>query len=206
MRPTARDKQSKVGPSDLGNPCPRCLARSMLSPERGVETIGSFSLFPWIGTAGHFYLQHTVFQEPNVYLHEQKLFIGTIPDYGDIKGTADLIEIDEAVWDWKFVGLKKIKQYRLSGSPKGYRYQRQLYGLGCENAGRPVKTVGNVYIPRDSGNANDIWIDEEEYDREVGERALARADDVYHEALVKGWDALPSDPDCYVCNYRGWGN
>lgn len=169
-----------------------------------MEKIGSFSLFPWLGTAGHYYLERTVFQTQE-FVHEQRLPIGTIPDYGDIFGTADLIEIDEAVWDWKFVGLKKIKQYKVSGTPEQYRYQRQLYGRGCENVGRPVKTVGNVYIPRDSGNANDIWVDEEEYNPEMAQAALTRADNVYHEGMEKGWDALPSHPDCYVCNYRGWG-
>jgi hypothetical protein len=169
------------------------------------EGLSDFSLYPWLGTAGHAYLETTVFQDDTKFLHEQRLYVGDVPGYGPIKGTADLIAIGDAVIDWKFVGIKKINAYRAAKqSPTGYRYQRQLYARGCELAGYPVVRVANVYIPRDSGNVSDIWVDEEAYQPDMAERALARAGDVYAEALVNGADALPSDDHCYVCNNLMW--
>lgn len=201
IKPTKRDKQTRIGPSDLGNPCAKCLGRKMTG-EGGDAFGGDFSLYPWLGTAGHFYLENTVFQSSD-YLHEQRLYVGDVPGYGPIRGTADLVRVSEPgmVVDWKFVGLKKIKSYRANGSPKAYRYQRQLYARGVDLAGiAVVESVANVYIPRDSGNIKDIWVDEEAYQPEMAEEALERAGRVYEQALLGGYQSLPSDPDCWVCN------
>jgi hypothetical protein len=200
-KPTERDMQSRVGPSALGNPCPRCLGRA-LAGDSGED---NFSLYPWLGTAGHYYLQHTVFQTPD-YLHEQKLYVGDVPGYGPIKGTSDLIRITDpkTVVDWKFVGIKKINSYRANGAPTQYRYQGQLYGRGCELAGYPVDSIAIVFIPRDSGVVNDIFVHEEAYQPGMAEAALERAGEIYAAVLDKGWEYLPSHKDCYVCNYGGW--
>jgi hypothetical protein len=172
----------------------------MTEEGRGTGATQDFSLFPWLGTAGHAYLERTVFQGPD-YLHEVRLYVGDVPGYGPVNGTADLVKMNDVVIDWKFVGLKKIKAYRAAkASPQQYRYQRQIYARGCELAGYPVKRVANVYIPRDSGLVQDIWVDEEAYQPEMAERALARAGDIYAEALLHGAESLPSDDNCYVCS------
>jgi hypothetical protein len=198
-KPTERDKQSLAGPSDLGNPCPKCLGRKMA----GGRQDNNFSLFPWIGTAGHAYLEEKVFQTPD-YLHEQKLYVGDVPGYGPIKGTADLIKVSDPtmVVDWKFVGIKKIASYRVNGAPKRYRYQIQLYARGCEIAGFPVESVAIVFIPRDSGSVSDIFVHEEIYQPDMAEAALARAGEIYAIVQEKGWETLPSDKDCWDCNYN----
>jgi hypothetical protein len=182
-KPTERDKQSVAGPSDLGNPCPRCLGRKMAG-DRGDN---NFSLFPWIGTAGHAYLEQNVFQTPE-YLHEQKLYVGDVPVYGPIKGTADLIRVVDPTFvaDWKFVGIKKIASYRVNGAPKRYRYQAQLYAAGCALAGFPVESIAIVFIPRDSGSVSDIFVHEEAVQPEMAEAALARAGEIYALVQEKG--------------------
>jgi hypothetical protein len=203
--PTERDKQFRVGPSALGNPCAHCLGRELAAEEHTAD--GDFSMYPWIGTAVHSYLERSVFQTDD-FLHEQKLYVGDIPLYGPVKGTADLVHhkatdtLPTFVGDWKIVGLKKIKAYRANGAPKQYRYQIQLYARGCELAGYPVDEVDIIFIPRDSGNANDIYIHQEAYQPEMAEAALKRAGAIYEHVLRHGWDDLPSDPDCWKCNSR----
>lgn len=204
-RPSARTQQFRVGPSSLGNPCAQCLGRELSATEYVPED--DFSMYPWIGTAVHAYLEDNIFQSDD-FLHEQRLYVGDIPLYGPVKGTADLVhkeatdKLGTFVGDWKIVGLKKIKSYRVNGAPKQYRFQIQLYARGCELAGYPVESVAIIFIPRDSGNVNDIFIHEEAYQPEMAEKALARAGDIYAHVLVEGWDNLPSDPDCWTCNSR----
>lgn len=159
-----------------------------------------FSLFPWLGTAGHGHLERTAFPDA---MHEMKLYVGDVPGYGPIKGTTDLFIPDEGlVVDWKFVGIKKIKEYRNHGAPAQYRYQIQLYARGCQLAGYGVQSVAIVFIPRDSSDINDIFVHEELYQPAMAERALERAGLVYAEAVANGWDSLPSDDKCWRCRYR----
>lgn len=193
-KPTQRDKQRRIGPSELGDPCPRCVGRA-LADKRAPQ---DFSLYPWLGTAGHAYLETTVFPDAE---HEMRLVVGEIPGYGEIKGTTDMYRREEKdVVDWKFVGLKKIKTYRVNGAPTRYRYQAMLYGRGVELRGDPVETVRIVFIPRDSGDPRDIWVHEEEYQPEMAERALERGKFLFDYVQENGWESLESDDDCYVCN------
>lgn len=205
-RPTARTLQRRIGPSSLGNPCARCVGREMWATDNDVDGFeDDFSMYPWLGTAVHAYLEREVFQTDD-FLHEQKLYVGDVPLYGAIKGTADLVHaratdtLPTFVGDWKIVGLKKIKSYRVNGAPKQYRYQAQTYARGCELAGFPVENIAIIFIPRDSGNINDIFIHEEAYQPEMAEAALTRAGAIYKAVLNDGWESLPSDPDCWTCN------
>lgn len=208
-RPTARDQQTRVGPSSLGNPCPHCLGRELYYSDHPSETglDNDFSLYPWLGTAVHSYLESRVFQTPDFY-HERKLYVGDVPLYGPVKGTADLIhwepteQLGTCVIDWKIVGLKKIKAYRANGMRKQYRFQAQLYARGCELAGMPVDFIAIACIPRDSGNPGDIFVYEEAYQPEMAEAALKRAGTIYEIVLSDGYKGLPSDADCWVCNQR----
>lgn len=196
-RGTDRDKQKRVGPSDLGNPCPKCLGRALA----GEKEDGEFSLYPWIGTAVHSYLESNSFPEAK---HELKLYVGAVEGYGSVTGTTDVyFPNTKTIGDWKIVGLKKIKEYRVKGVPAQYRYQTQLYARGCILAGLPVDSVAVIFIPRDSGNVNDIWVHEEEYQPEMADAVLARAGMIYEIVQREGWEGLPSDDDCWTCN-RSW--
>lgn len=193
-RPTERDKQRKVGPSEIGNPCTKCLGRA-LAGEREKQ---DFSLYPWIGTAVHYYLEHTTFTNEE---HEMRLFVGTIDGYGDINGTTDMWYAEEgAAVDWKIVGLKKIKSYRVNGPPKQYRFQAMLYGYGLHLAGKPIEKIAIAFIPRDSGNVKDIWVYEEAWSEEMALAALGRAQQIFDHVSVHGWEDLESDDSCYNCN------
>lgn len=193
---TERDKQKRIGPSGIGNPCPKCLGRELM----GESEERDFSMYPWIGTAVHYYMEHSTFPDAQ---HELKLEVGEIPGYGIVKGTTDIYFPDlHIIGDWKIVGLKKIKQYRVQGVPLVYRYQAQLYARGCKLAGLPVDSIAIIFIPRDSGNVQDIWIHEEAVQPEMADAALARAGKIYAIAQEQGWESLPSDDDCYECNMK----
>ena len=194
---TERDRQRRAGPSNIANPCPRCVGQSLA----GIEESRDFSLYPWIGTAVHAYLEHNTFADAK---HELKLYVGDVEGYGPIKGTTDLYLEEGIVLDWKIVGLKKIKSYIVNGPPEQYRYQANLYARGIELAGMPVESIAICFIPRDSGNVNDIYIFEEQYQPEMAEAALARAGLIYEITQNEGWETLPSDDDCYQCNGFGW--
>jgi hypothetical protein len=193
-RKTDRDKQRNIGPSELGNPCPKCVGRALVN-ERPEQ---DFSLYPWIGTAVHYFMEHNTFTEEE---HELRLYVGEIEGYGSIKGTTDMwYSAEKAVTDWKIVGLKKIKSYRVNGVPTQYRYQAMLYGLGCELAGYKPEKIAIVFIPRDSGNVKDIWVHEEEYQPEMAQKALERGKFLFDYVTENGWESLESDDNCFQCN------
>lgn len=194
---TERDKQRRIGPSEIGNPCDKCLGRALMD-ERAEQ---DFSLYPWLGTGNHYYMEDHTFKD---YKHELRLMVGEIPGYGEIKGTTDMFDTDEhAVVDWKFVGLKAIKKYRTSGVSDQYRFQAQTYGRGAELAGLEPKKIVIVFIPRDSGNVKDIWVHEEEYQPEMAKAALDRATGIYNWLQEEGnhWRDLEEGSDCFQCNY-----
>jgi len=193
---TERDKQKRIGPSGLGNPCPKCVGRELAGESEERE----FSLYPWIGTAVHAYLEQQSFPDAE---HELKLYVGDVEGYGRINGTTDLY-LNGVIGDWKIVGLKKIKEYRIKGVPLQYRYQAMLYGRGCELAGKVIDSIAIIFIPRDSSNVNDIFVYEEEYQPEMAQAVLDRASAIYKVVQESGWEDLPSDPDCFQCNYRSW--
>lgn len=201
---TDRDKQRRAGPSNISNTCPRCVGQSLA----GVSEDRDFSLYPWLGTAGHEYLENHAFQGADAE-REMKLYCGEVEGYGPIKGTSDLVLYDEqtdtwTVVDYKFVGIKKIKSYIVNGPPENYRFQTQIYGRGVELDGKTIAKVAICFIPRDSGNVNDIYVYEEAYQPEMAEAAFARASLIYQIVQSDGWESLPSDDDCYQCNGMAW--
>lgn len=198
-RPTDRDEQKRVGPSEVGKACDKCLGRGLMN-ERPEQ---DFSLYPWIGTAVHHYMESCTFQQ---FEHEVRLYVGDIPGYGPVKGTTDMVYVDDngdiTVVDWKIVGNKNLKKYRTGGVSDQYRYQAMLYARGLELDGRPVKNVAIVFIPRDSMNVRDIWVHEEEYNSEMAEDALELAGQIYAWLQEEGnhWRDLEEDYDCFQCN------
>lgn len=218
--PTERDKQYKVGASNLSNPCNRCLAEQLLGGQ-----MSSNSESPWWfgaveGTALHLYAE-TRGQDIPGWIPESKVVLGEFPGYGVIKSTSDgfyvptgtvvdlkstmrekLKYIKRAVYDEpNEYEVTKVTEARLKVNT--YRDQTFLYGLGQENAGRTVNNVALVFICRDGTGDGDFWGHTFPYDRE---RALLVLD---RGARLWAWleqghkpDELKSHPGCYNCNQR----
>ena len=106
-KPSERDKQRKVGPSELGDLCERCLAEKLLGVHDEEKT---YPLAPMIGTAFHLYLETTL--DLKDYLKETRVTVGTIEGYGNISGTADGFDVESGhVVDYKVLSKKKIKAF-----------------------------------------------------------------------------------------------
>lgn len=220
-KPSERDKQRKVGPSELGDLCERCLAEKLLGVHKEEKT---HPLAPMIGTAFHLYLENVIGLKD--YLKETKVTVGTIEGYGDIRGTADGFDTATGhVVDYKVLSKKKIKAFSSAtffdedynpefysdslteGQLKKYYYQMQLYGLGMENAGYEVNHTSLILFPRDCTVEPVISASHElcfKYNRDAALNVLERANQIFKWA-INNWnnlEELDSHPGCYYCTFK----
>lgn len=94
---TDRDRQVKIGPSSIGDPCDKCVAdilKASKDPSATASPPGKYWLGAKNGTAIHAYLENLVIdlneRMGEVFLvPEQKITIGELKGYGLIKGTGD---------------------------------------------------------------------------------------------------------------------
>ena len=221
QRPTERDKQTRVGPSEIGDLCARCLADKLLGI--GTKPSNDTPIAPLIGTAFHAYAENL--ESSASVLVETKVTVGEVEGYGPITGTMDRYDIElKHVIDWKVLGKKKAKEMRSGYAIVGgtvvfdehnpyhsqlvkYYHQIQMYGKGAENAGLPVESVSLLIIPRDA-TIERIPQDVTElcfpYNPHVAGEVLARAGRILAWARDNpdSLDEIDSDPDCYVCSYQ----
>lgn len=202
----ARSTQRAIGPSQIGMPCTRCLARHVL----GCPVERTFN-DPWariIGTAVHAWLQDAA-EGDNKALDRWRWETETRVHPDDellVKGgNADLYDRDrKVVIDHKVVGIAPLKKYRLSGPGDQYRYQGHLYGKGFVKAGREVETVAIAFWPR-GGRLSELYVWTEAYDEAIADEALFRFRTIRDQALAVGpalIPLLPADPDCWDCEGR----
>lgn len=201
-----RSKQTAIGPSGLGKPCTRCLAREVL----GCPVTRTFD-DPWcriIGTAVHAWLDEASvhanvkanradwYAEMKVYPDDELLPKG---------GNADLYHVPTAtVIDHKIVGAARLKHYRAQGPGPQYRRQAHLYGAGFAKLGKPVGNVAVAFWNR-GGRLRDLYVWTEAYDPAIAAEALARFRTIRDLALSTGkavLPLLPADPDCWDCEGR----
>lgn len=220
-----RDRQRRIGPSELGNPCARCLAERLLGlrpPDKDI------ALAPLIGTAMHALLEHRsgLLEVGKGILTETKVNVGEVRGYGKVTGSCDRYDIEKhQVIDYKVVAKKKVKAYQsavvatgsgevffdddnpVSSTLKQYYTQLNLYGKGMVNAGEQVKNVALLFITRDAsaeqlpqGLTELVF----KLNMEVADQALERASNIYEWATSPGnsVDDIDSDPGCYYCRYR----
>lgn len=202
----ARDRQRKVGPSNLSNPCTKCLAYDMLGvPERETD----FVMGAKIGTAIHAWLEGLIIEGQPDWEPEQKVTIGELGTYGTIKGTMDLyVPEDAMVVDFKTTTRPKLQKLldefqsdEPSGKVQAYLAQTHLYALGAENAGKDVESITIVFIPRDSVTFGDIRTRTVPYDRDYALHVWDRAKALWTWLDSENGDPaeLDSDPHCFNC-------
>lgn len=220
-KPSERDKQRKVGPSELGDLCERCLAEKLSGVHEEEKT---HPLAPMIGTAFHLYLENTIGLEG--YLKETRVTVGTIEGYGEIRGTADGFDVSTGhVVDYKVLSKKKIKAFSSAtffdedrnpefysdsmteGQLKKYYYQMMLYGLGMENAGYEVNHTSLILFPRDATIESVTTATHElcfKYNREAALAVLERANEIFKWANENqdNLGELDSHPGCYYCAFK----
>lgn len=207
-----RSLQERIGPSEIGEPCPRALiAKLMGLPEP--DELPNFRA--WVGVCMHTgferiladcMLQHAG-QTPR-YLLEQEVSVGTIGGV-EITGHCDCFDTwSGTVVDHKSKSRTRMTDHRRHGPGPGYRVQAHLYGYGWARRGYWVNNVMNIYYPRD-GELHDVFYWAEPYDESIAIAAMERANQLYELATLLGADVAmqqfpPCDGEfCRVCgNYR----
>lgn len=209
-RPKDRDKQVKVGPSELGG-CAYCVGHRMsqLTDEparpRGDE---GFGYAAHIGTMCHYWLEHELRLDYEG-IREGKVPVFDIEGYGTISGSCDLYIPELATtFDWKFPGKWSYDKLKLALSRGGepslqYRLQQQLYAEGQRKLGRPIERCVIVFFPRHSNNINDVVFWEEAFNPELVAAVKERTETIWLYVQEGQLAEIPSDDDCYTCSTYG---
>jgi hypothetical protein len=198
-----RSTQVEIGPSGIGKPCTRCLAREVL----GMAVTRDFD-DPWcriIGTAVHAWLadalenMNTIAPEAT---YQTETRVHPHPDVLPKGGNADLYDaVNKVVIDHKVVGAEQLRKYRNNGPGQQYRIQAHLYGLGFGRLGKPVEHVAVAFWQR-GGRLSDLYVWTEPYDAQIALDAINRYRTIRDQALAIGpaiLPHLPADPDCWDC-------
>lgn len=178
-----RSQQEAAGPSEIGNPCELALAYKATGFKRvNYEKDGWQAT---VGTAVHAWLAEA-FEKANAgqarYLVEHKIGV-TTPEGIYIPGTLDVYDRMEAeLIDHKVVGKQSMRKYSYTGSPKKYRIQAHIYGLGLKLKGEKPKRVGNIFYPAE-GKLEDAVPWSEPFDEQIALDALRRYGEIHVEAL-----------------------
>src|SRR5690606_36106230 len=195
-----RSVQSRIGPSQFGTPCDKCLSCALADLPKPRE----FVWFPVIGTGVHALLEESV--KPNDrYLTVGGVTVGTVGGR-DVSGSCDVYDTKTlTIVDYKITGYGTISKARKSGPSEQYRAQAHLYGKGFEDTGRPVENVAIWFMPRTDANLDNGHYWTEPYDRGHAEAALERANlmaaevDNHTDDLLEWIDTLASSPECWTC-------
>lgn len=208
-----RDKQHKVGASNISDPCTRHLAHALVgTPEQEIK----YYMGGKIGTAIHSFLEHSIDNsDDNIFsdaLVERKITLGEIDGYGVVSSKPDLVlpSVHHLI-DWKTSSRAKVKKLQnvvdgLKQDPESeytlqkYIGQTQLYAWGLNNEGIKIDKATLVFINRDGTYDNDIWTYSVEYSEEF---ALALWDRVKNlwAALQDGShpNDYPETKYCFKC-------
>lgn len=173
-----RSLQKAIGPSELGNPCDRCLISKLGGLEESKEP--GTSWLPFIGTSVHAQLEN-IFLAANEglpltrYLVESTVSVGFVGTT-EVTGHADLFDLHTGeVTDWKVVGSTTLRKVRAEGPSETYRRQAHLYGRGFTRRGLTVNRVRIAFLPRNDVTLSGAIIWSEPYDESVAVETLTRA-------------------------------
>ncbi|TXH08885.1 MAG: hypothetical protein E6R03_17475 [Hyphomicrobiaceae bacterium] len=211
--PSERDRQTKVGASQISNPCDYCLANAL---KGGPSAPNRWWLGARIGTAIHATLEveedkHV--DRPRSYHFdalagakiEEKITLGVITGYGVISSKPDLALVKhEHLLDYKTTTKDKLKKYKLFGVPVSYVYQTQLYAWGLNKQGINIRRVSLVFICRDGSTDDDIWVYSFDYDEDSAISAWERLEGIWNYLQDGGKvSELDSHADCFTCSLTG---
>lgn len=211
-----RSQQVALGPSEIGDPCPRKLAYKI---SRFPEPM-SYVDDPWyamMGTAMHETFGKVLerenekakaFYEKPPWLIEQRVTVRTGID-GTLEGSLDAYNwLMQRVIDWKLVGKTAHTKYRRHGPSKVYHTQIQAYGVGARRHGLIVDKVSIAFLPRFASISEALYVWTGPFKPEIVDQALKRLDIItelvrqlnplaYPERF-RDIKSVPSD-DCRLC-------
>ena len=196
-----RSQQTRLGPSEIGDPCARRLAYKLTGLPKAREM--STPWRPTVGTAVHAWLEEAL-AEDNTTLRQRigtsRWLMETSIDAGPMAGArltghSDLYDrITCTVIDWKIIGPSAHKTLRADlntgrGPRPEYQVQLHTYGLGYVNRGLHVERVMLVALPA-AGELDDALMWHAPWDRAVADAAMARVDRIHALTATLGPAAL----------------
>lgn len=209
-----RSVQTTLGPSELGTPCARQMAMKLAGVQRHERGL---AWAPMCGTAVHSLMEDVLTRE-NERLGRQRWIIEeTVHLDDELTGHGDAYDSDHAlVIDWKYTGTTARRKASRRSVPNSelvsmeYRVQAHLYGLGHENAGRPVRHVRLVMLARSHDYGESVeWT--EEYRPDIAIDAMTRfyavrdrvvnLDAATHPERLADVEATPGDA-CKWCPFK----
>jgi hypothetical protein len=178
-----RSLQERIGPSELGIECGRCLAHKLAgTPERPEA-----AWLPQIGTAVHEWAETVMLRHEHVrgtlgmpgrFLPECRVTVGVVGGV-EISGSTDVFDTHTGtVVDWKVVGTTTLKAAKAHGASLQYQRQAHLYGKGWEDAGYQVRSVLIYFLPRNAMTLADAYPWQTNYDRQNALATLLRANEI----------------------------
>jgi len=211
-----RSMQSAIGPSQIGNPCPRSLGFTLVQSDGEADSMPpsprTDPLPAIVGTAMHSWLESAAATDnmieqainpgiPHRWVTELDVTI-TSRSGRIIPGHCDLYDTEtHTVIDWKVLGATTIKKIKADGMSPTYRAQIMLYALGLEQSLEVApKHVALALVPR-NGPMGGVLLLVDDYDPEYAHAALDRLDAVEDTVASDGWgslEAVPSD-NCRYC-------
>ncbi len=213
LQKSERDKQYKVGASNISNPCTKHLAHDLLGKPEGEQ---KYWMGAKIGTAIHGFLESAIDSSSDDFLSgaivEKKIHLGTLVGYGDISSKPDLVmpKLHHLV-DWKTSTRAKVK--KLQNLVDGIKYdaaseftlkkyigQAMLYAWGLNKSGTRIDAITLVFINRDGTNENDIWTYTIDYDESMAVALWTRLENLWAE-LQDGThpDNYAGTEHCFKC-------
>lgn len=188
-----RSLQTRIGPSEIGEPCERKLAFKLAGTSESNPRASGWAAIK--GTALHAYMESVLAKDPE-WITEK-----TLEMVGVTSGSSDALWYKEqTVVDHKFPGDPAIADVRRNGLITKYRYQFHIYGLGWEEAGYPVKWVCGAFMPM-AGGIDKRYGWAEPYSREIALEGLDRYGDIEKD-VRQGRKPLDFDKTAgHACTY-----
>jgi len=209
-----RDKQHKVGASNISNPCTRHLAHDLLGTP---EQESKYWMGAKIGTAIHSFLENAMaVSDDKTFadaIIEKKITLGELPEYGTVSSKPDLVlPHARQLLDWKTSSRAKVKKLQnlVAGlkddeeskyTLQKYVGQAQLYAWGMNQAGIPVERITIVFINRDGTTDTDTWAYGVDYNEAFAKALWTRLENLWAELQAGAHpDNYPNNKHCFECN------
>lgn len=197
----SRSRQTTVGPSEIGQDCPRRLAyriagtpavnfpdplKAMIGT--GLHEVIASGLHRLEGGTGRYLIEHSV-------------------TYRGITGSVDIFDrFTRRAIDWKTTTKTRIRSYQREGPPTPYVIQANIYAQGLIAQGEQVDLIALTFIPRD-GVLSDVWTWANSPNKEIADKAITRYEDIQEQTRQApngpaGVRAVPSTLCGYCPNHR----
>lgn len=204
-----RSAQETLGPSEIGTPCDRRLAMSLLRVPP--TNPGGDGWAAFVGTCIHAGLADMLqWADGGTGRYGVEIPL-KFPSLLVPRGTGDLLDRTLlAFLDHKGMGQWSLDKLKTNGPSETYRVQVHTYAYGARLRGDMVSYVGIVGWPRDKGSLDDLYVWTEDYNPAIARGALERVDQIATRAKelvdlqpLEAAAEFPFDKsDCKYCPFH----